>query len=152
DADGDGHIDLLVAGWDQQVYAWHFPGLYVRHRVPWGTLKGNLLRNGVIDYRLPTDVGGDSTATAPPLRTALQPNVPNPFNPTTLIRFDSGGTAAQSVGLHLFDVRGARVRTLLARRLVPGHYDVTWDGRNEAGRPVASGVYFYRLTAPDVSL
>jgi outer membrane protein assembly factor BamB len=148
DADGDGRVDMLVSGWDQQVYMWKFPGFYVRHRVPWGTLKGNPRRNGVFDYRDATDV--PETPAVPSGRTALYPNVPNPFNPTTTIRFDLGGTAAQHVSLRIFDVRGALVRTLLDRPAPPGRYDVRWDGHDTAGRAVASGVYFYRLDAADL--
>jgi hypothetical protein len=143
DVDRDGHIDMLLSGWDQQVYVWTFPGLYVRHRVPWGTLKGNAQRNGVFDYRDATDA--PDTPAAPPVRTALYPNVPNPFNPTTTIRFDLGGTTPQHVSLRIFDVRGA-----LEQTSPPGRHDVRWDGRDARGTAVASGVYFYRLDAADL--
>ena len=82
---------------------------------------------------------------APPRTWALGQNVPNPFNPTTVIRVmvpASGGHAVLAV----YDVAGRRVRTLLAGRLSAGEHRVSWNGRDDAGRRVASGVYFYRLT------
>jgi hypothetical protein len=78
---------------------------------------------------------------------ALHRNLPNPFNPTTLIRYDvpEGGGA---VTLRVFDVGGRMVCTLVDGPQSPGAKSVTWDGRDGAGRPVASGVYFYRMQAP----
>jgi hypothetical protein len=66
------------------------------------------------------------------------------------LRFDVGGTAAQRVRLHIFDVRGHRVRVLVDRTLTPGRYSERWDGRDDGGHGVASGVYFYRLEAADL--
>jgi len=82
-----------------------------------------------------------------PHRFGLYQNSPNPFNPTTKIVYDvpAGGG---NVRIDVFDVSGRRVRTLLNRYQPPGSRSVTWDGRNENGYGVASGVYFYRLTAP----
>ena len=77
---------------------------------------------------------------------ALHQNVPNPFNPTTSIRFDvpEGGA---DVTLRVYDAGGRLVRTLLDERRAAGTHSATWDGRNGMGAPVASGVYFYRLTS-----
>jgi flagellar hook assembly protein FlgD len=80
-----------------------------------------------------------------PLETALAQNVPNPFNPTTTIRFSLA--APGQVTLAVYDVSGRRVRTLVDEYRAADRYHVSWDGRNEAGESVASGVYFYRLVA-----
>jgi flagellar hook assembly protein FlgD len=53
------------------------------------------------------------------------------------------------VVLTVYDVRGARVRTLLDEARVPGDHGVVWDGRSDAGVRVSSGIYFYRLTTGD---
>lgn len=90
-----------------------------------------------------------SGQTATPTQTALRQNRPNPFNPTTVIRFDLAQSAP--VALVVYNVDGRRVRQLLSQPLGPGGYEVPWDGRNDSGAPVASGVYFYRLTAGDYS-
>jgi hypothetical protein len=146
DADGDSHVDVLFSGWDQQVYIWKFNGLYVRRNVPWGAFKNNALRNSVYEFREPTDAG-DTPGVA--RRTTLYANVPNPFNPTTVLRFDVGGSGAQRVRLTIFDARGRRVRALVDRSLEPGTYSERWDGRDDHGRSLASGVYFYRLDTAD---
>ncbi len=80
-----------------------------------------------------------------PLAFSLSQNYPNPFNPVTTIDYSIAGKT--QVGLVIFDVSGRRVRTLVREKQLPGGYSVVWDGRNDGGRPVATGIYFYRLTA-----
>jgi DNA-binding beta-propeller fold protein YncE len=75
----------------------------------------------------------------------LAQNVPNPFNPVTTIKFSIASD--QQVRLVIYDVAGRRVRTLIDERRRADIYKVTWDGRNDHGQRVASGVYFYRLNA-----
>ncbi len=83
---------------------------------------------------------------APPAATdALAQNVPNPFNPATAIRYELA--APGTVALRVYDVRGRLVRTLVDASQSAGPHAVTWDGRDDGGRPAASGVYFYRLDA-----
>ncbi|MEZ4387964.1 MAG: FlgD immunoglobulin-like domain containing protein [Candidatus Krumholzibacteriia bacterium] len=72
---------------------------------------------------------------------------PNPFNPCTVLRFQL--SAAAPVRLSLHDLRGRRVRTLLAADLTVGTHAVAWDGRDESGQPVATGVYLARLRTAD---
>ncbi|MFT5373622.1 MAG: PKD repeat protein [Candidatus Latescibacterota bacterium] len=80
-----------------------------------------------------------------PLAYALEPNFPNPFNPQTQIRFQL--PVAGPVSLQIYDVLGQVVQTLVAGELPAGVHRVEWDGHNERGRGVASGVYFYVLEA-----
>ena len=75
----------------------------------------------------------------------LLPNVPNPFNPDTLIRYELPDGA--SVRLTVFNALGQPVRTLVDQPQVAGSHAVRWDGRDERGAGVAGGIYFYRLTA-----
>ena len=74
---------------------------------------------------------------------ALGKNYPNPFNPETVIPYSLPGRAP--VKLTVYDVRGAKVRTLVDQVLPGGHHATRWDGRDDAGQQVASGVYLYRL-------
>ena len=76
---------------------------------------------------------------------ALSQNVPNPFNPTTSIAYSLASDT--HVVLRVYDVRGAVVRTLVNQRRRTGLHHVDWDGRNDNGQPVASGMYFYKLVA-----
>jgi hypothetical protein len=94
-------------------------------------------------------VNGDRTSSVAeiPLRYALRSNVPNPFNPETTIRFDLPHPSQTE--LVIYNVRGGRVRQLLSGRVDAGVRSVMWDGRDDSGRQVTSGVYFYRLTAGD---
>ncbi len=87
-----------------------------------------------------------------PKTTALLPNFPNPFNPETWIPYHLSKDA--DVTLHIYAVNGILVRTLALGHQAAGRYQsrsraAYWDGRNELGESVASGVYFYTLTAGD---
>jgi hypothetical protein len=84
-----------------------------------------------------------------PVRQAgLGQNYPNPFNPTTKIEYrlpESGAGGKADVSVVVYDVRGSRVRTLVSGAQTAGKHVIEWDGRNDGGEPVGSGVYFYRL-------
>ena len=76
---------------------------------------------------------------------ALHPNVPNPFNPETTIRFELPQAAEAT--LEVFDVLGQKVKTLVRGALQAGTHSAVWHGRNELGAQVGNGVYLYRLQA-----
>ncbi len=78
-----------------------------------------------------------------PLRPDLEQNYPNPFNPSTSIPFALPNRA--SVRLSVFNVLGQRMRTLLNGPVEAGYHQMAWDGRDDTGRQVGAGVYFYRL-------
>ncbi len=80
-----------------------------------------------------------------PAAAALRPCYPNPFNPQTTITFDL--TRAQAVVLAVYAVDGRRIATLLNGSLPAGSHEVRWNGRDDHGRQVPSGAYFYRLEA-----
>ncbi|MBD3402850.1 T9SS type A sorting domain-containing protein [candidate division GN15 bacterium] len=84
-----------------------------------------------------------------PTRYALEQNYPNPFNPTTTIEFAL--PAGAHVRVVVYNVLGEAVRTLTDRTWPAGMHRVQWNGRNESGRVLSSGVYFYRLEAGDYS-
>jgi hypothetical protein len=75
----------------------------------------------------------------------LSQNYPNPFNPSTRITYYVPEGGVQRVSLVVYDVSGSRVKTLVDDKRSGGKYTVEWNGRNDAGESVASGVYFYRL-------
>jgi hypothetical protein len=80
------------------------------------------------------------------MMTGLQGNFPNPFNPDTTISFVVARHALQ-VHINIYDIRGRLVRTLLdgCREFRSGRHGVEWDGRDENGNSVGSGVYLYRM-------
>ena len=74
----------------------------------------------------------------------LKGNYPNPFNSSTTISFNlpqSGHTS-----LHIFNILGQRIKTLIDGELYGGEHEILWDGRNESGHTVSSGQYFYQVT------
>ena len=86
------------------------------------------------------------------LTLALLPNYPNPFNPKTWIPYHLATDAA--VILTIYDVRGSVVHELMLGHQPAGVYEsrgraAYWNGRNAVGEPVASGLYFYTITAGD---
>jgi hypothetical protein len=88
-------------------------------------------------------------------QTALGANYPNPFNPSTRIPFVVGGDingAETRVVLAVYDVRGARVASLVRESRRPGTYVAYWNGTDDAGRPAASGIYFARLEVGDARI
>ncbi|OGG55213.1 MAG: hypothetical protein A3F84_08320 [Candidatus Handelsmanbacteria bacterium RIFCSPLOWO2_12_FULL_64_10] len=84
-------------------------------------------------------------APAVPEAFGLDPNYPNPFNPATTIRYTL--PEAAGVTLVVYNILGQQVRTLVSGSQGPGYHAVVWDGRDEVGRQVASGLYLYRLQA-----
>jgi hypothetical protein len=95
----------------------------------------------------PAVAGAVTAAPAPaPRAFALHANVPNPFNPATTIRYDVPHNGSR-VSLRVYDVTGGLVRTLVDRVESAGEKSVAWNGRDDSDRPLASGVYFYRLAA-----
>ncbi|MEZ4762012.1 MAG: T9SS type A sorting domain-containing protein [Calditrichia bacterium] len=75
----------------------------------------------------------------------LADNFPNPFNPETTIRFRTPQTGV--VRLEIFNILGQKVAELVNRELPSGEHAARWNGANSSGEQVASGFYFYRLTA-----
>ena len=86
-----------------------------------------------------------STGTELPKEYALYENYPNPFNPTTTIKYSIKENVR--VKLIIYNVMGQVVRTLVDEKKPVGIYKIKWDGRNENSEIVSSGVYFYRLEA-----
>ena len=97
-------------------------------------------------FQTPTDAPPTSASTR---LAVLYPTRPNPFNPETTIAFWLAADA--HVRLQIFDVRGARVRVLLDEARPAGDGRVKWNGRDDMGRMVSSGVYYGRLVAGDES-
>ena len=93
--------------------------------------------------------------TASPKETVLLPNYPNPFNPETWIPYDLAEDT--EVYIHIYDLKGESVRELSLGFQTAGTYRAQaraayWDGRNSAGEPVASGIYFYTFHAGQVKV
>jgi len=119
------------------------------------TTSRDLVNNricGHVTSLSPFVIGAVSTTgvgdTPLPTQFALHANVPNPFNPITTISYDipSGGA---DVNISVFDISGRLVRELLHEHRLAGVSSVRWNGEDDRGARVASGVYFYRMRAGD---
>ena len=82
-----------------------------------------------------------------PIVTELTGNYPNPFNPITNIKFSL--KANSKVSLSIYNIRGQRVKTLIEDDIQAGYHSVIWNGTDESGKNVSSGVYFSKLKADD---
>ena len=96
----------------------------------------------VIGFPSVTGVGDTPAAAS----FALHPNLPNPFNPVTTIRYDVPASGAD-VSISIYDVTGRLIRSLVKEHRAAGEWSVQWHGENDRGQGVASGVYFYRMRA-----
>jgi C1A family cysteine protease len=102
------------------------------------------------DSTFATDQGTGATPINVTRSFGLQQNVPNPFNPATTIRYQLPGPA--EVDLRIYDVSGRVVRKLVDSRMeAAGAHSAIWDGLDEDGNSVASGVFFYVLTAGELT-
>ena len=98
------------------------------------------------DLRVETEnpvANGENVAQT--VRFDLHENYPNPFNPETTLRFSLPQPG--SARLEIFNVKGQKVRTLLAGELAKGEHRVIWNGLDDSGRAAGSGVYLYRLSS-----
>ncbi len=95
---------------------------------------------------------GDGGVRSIPKAFALSQNYPNPFNPSTTISFALPERVGEDcrVSLAVYDMRGRRIRTLVDSDLEPGDYSVVWNGMDDRGRAVSSGIYLYTLKSGGV--
>jgi hypothetical protein len=93
----------------------------------------------------PVRDNGNSLITNLPSGFTVRQNFPNPFNPSTMIEYSL--PRLSRVSIEVYNLLGQKVRTLIDRQQPAGSYAITWDGTNDAGSPVATGVYLYRFRA-----
>ena len=110
---------------------------------------------GATNGSLATVIGGAPLQNARlPKAFSLSENIPNPFNPSTAISYtvpEAEAGRLRQITLEVFDLRGRRVKILAEGPHEPGSYTVVWEGKDQSGRQLASGVYFYRLRAEGFS-
>ncbi len=99
---------------------------------------------------IPSDIP-EENMTSIPQNCQLKQNYPNPFNPVTIIGYSIAGEKRR-VRLLIYDTLGKLVNTLVDQEQAPGEYQITWFGKNYAGAPVQSGIYFYRLEVEEFSV
>jgi hypothetical protein len=127
--DGTGYVHVVWRGGDGKI--WYRQGTY----------------GGAVGV----DDDQENTKTALPMAFSLSQNYPNPFNPSTTVTFDVPVAAGsqQRITVTVYDLRGRRIRTLVDSRLEPGSHQVTWDGRDDRGETVDSGVFLCALQSAE---
>ena len=128
DVNGDSVEDIIIG---EPCYPFH-------HNIGRAYVyKGDTLYNGVEDCNPPYQV---------PREFELYQNYPNPFNATTIINYELLiMNSPVRTTLKVYNLLGKEVKTLVDKSQKGGHYEVSWDGRDEKGREVGSGIYFCRL-------
>ena len=101
----------------------------------------------IISYSQLKPTGVNDNVANLPAVFALRQNYPNPFNPSTTIEYDL--PKATKVQITIYNVLGARVKTLVDEQKPAGRYNVVWDAKNERGVAVSTGIYFYQIKAGD---
>ena len=104
--------------------------------------------DSVFSFLVDVSVGIDDdpfTSPSLPKTFSLSQNYPNPFNPSTTIDYSVPEGEVAEVALRIYDLRGRLIRSLVSGERSAGRYSVRWDGRDNEGREVGSGVYIYRI-------
>ena len=124
--------------------------MYVRdaEHTPGEPVIRNHIMKDIIEW-FGTEVDPNITEAAVPFAYNLEQNHPNPFNPSTTIRFDVKERG--HVSLKIFNVAGQLVKTLVDGVKEASSYSIPWDGTNNLGAKVASGVYFYKMESVSFS-
>jgi hypothetical protein len=107
----------------------------------WAASMGHGTPGGINSATDPTGIESD----IPPLVTSLREAFPNPFNPRCTLRFSLA--QRESVTLSIHDLQGRRVALLIESPLEAGPHERIWDGRDQQGHDLSSGIYFLRLKA-----
>jgi len=84
----------------------------------------------------------------PPMAAKLMQNFPNPFNPETTLSFAL--PQASPVTIEVFNIKGQKVKTLIKDSFAPGQHSVVWNGTDDKGLSVSSGVYFYKMSTTNL--
>jgi hypothetical protein len=138
-----------------------YDGTYLLENIPVGiwddltcTAEGylDLIINGLVveenqtttvDFALYPETGADDNIMNPV--TELLGNFPNPFNPTTTITFNLTAEDVKNVKIEIYNLKGQKVKQLVNETLSAGQYSIVWNGDDESGKSVSSGLYFYKL-------
>ncbi|HDZ12047.1 MAG TPA: T9SS type A sorting domain-containing protein, partial [Bacteroidetes bacterium] len=105
----------------------------------------------VSDFKILKNAGVQEKESFHPLRWfSLEQNYPNPFNPTTTIRFKLPNR--ERVWLAVYNSLGEQIRTLTLNTLNGGTHTIVWDGTNDIGKRVQSGLFFFRLQTKEGAL
>lgn len=139
---GDGPVYDYTHQVGDAVHTPFFPGTFGLFSFQQGASLPGYFDNVKIEQLSATGIGKDKPVAS---SFKLNPNYPNPFNPSTTISFTL--PEAQRVNLSIYNTIGQKVKELISRDLPMGDHEIVWNGTNEFGREVPSGIYYYRLSS-----
>jgi hypothetical protein len=145
DNDGDMEIAVGVRSTEQNMIVIDYKETASENNLQWPCFGHDIWRS----HNSSDIITSADEPTAAPFRFGLVQNYPNPFNATTTISFSL--STPGEVDLSIFDLLGRKIRSLETGLLNAGQYSLVWDGANNDGKVVASGVYFYRLESAEGS-
>jgi hypothetical protein len=156
--DADVRFSILRASAPEWEYVELEGAAISREKLSFSFIDASCLPGATYKYRVECEAEGmpkkllfeSEEITIPALPVTLYPNYPNPFNPSTRMRFYL--PEAQEIALDIYNVAGERVARLAEGKKEKGYHEFTWDGRNIRGTVCSSGVYFCRLTAGKSSI
>ncbi len=129
------------SGFNIEATAWNDPQLFI---VEQGDIEFGA---GYYSFDQVVGIDDEKPVSNLPQQFQLMQNYPNPFNPETTIRYHL--PEAIPVKLSIYNMLGQKIKTLVDAKQTAGEYRIRWNGRDESGREVASGIYLYRLKAGD---
>ena len=151
----DGTTRVLAVNLDGGLISFSSDG-FITIPVTMNTGRGEHVKVDIHDIQLidqngqsiPVSAKGDGSVALEliPMKYALYQNFPNPFNPVTEIQFDIPDIS--TVELVVYNLMGQQVRRLVNGEIRSGYHRIVWDGLNDHGEPVSTGVYIYSLTSP----
>ncbi|MBI66892.1 MAG: hypothetical protein CMG65_03805, partial [Candidatus Marinimicrobia bacterium] len=151
----DGTTRVLAVNLNGGLLSFSSDG-FITIPVTMNTGRGDRVKVGIQDIQLidqngesiPVNARGDGSVALEliPMQYALYQNFPNPFNPVTEIQFDIPDIS--TVELVVYNLMGQEVRRLVNGEIQAGYHRIVWDGLNNQGEPVSTGVYIYSLTSP----
>ncbi|MCK4352013.1 VCBS repeat-containing protein [candidate division WOR-3 bacterium] len=144
DIDWNEQNELVVATYNPDVRVFEVLG----NKVEWGCFAHDRWHTGLYGFVPPDTLKGvEIKPQSPQFTFKLFQNAPNPFNQKTEIRYQISDVS--KVSLKIYDLTGRLIRTLVNEPQKPGLYQVKWDKYDNKSKPVASGIYFYRLSTKD---
>jgi len=147
DIDFDSDVDIVFGGWDFLIHVWDMPFAYDRQSNYWPTFGGNNKRDGVVFPLAMSAV--EDPRDIPAANFTVDSVYPNPFNPSTTVRLYI--PESSDLELAVYDIQGRKVRSLHTGGISAGWHTLVWDGRDDAGRGQASGMYFLRAINAGIS-
>lgn len=148
DLDNDNDMEIVFQEFSGWLYVADITSGYEEFQVEWPMRYANHQHTGVYPPQANKMQFTSSSPLQPqsaPKIFTLSSNYPNPFNPTTIIKYQI--PEAAHVRLEIFNILGQKIKTLVNQKQRSDFYKIEWDGRNDSGKPVGSGLYFYHIEA-----